>query len=55
MFWYIQPAVCMHRGNICKSCKNKAANILPDTTSIEQTCMRCMYFKCPQLFHFHRA
>lgn len=35
MCWYIQPAACMHRGNIGKFCKNKAASILHETTSVE--------------------
>lgn len=35
MFWYMQAAVCMHRGNICKSFKDEAANILPNIVSVE--------------------
>lgn len=30
MFWYMQAAVCMHRGNIRKSFKDEAANIVPN-------------------------
>lgn len=44
MFWYIQPAVCIHWDNRCKSCKNKAANILPNVISVEKNGMQSTYF-----------
>lgn len=44
MFWYIQPAVCMHRDNSCKSCKNEAENILPIVMSVAKSCTQSTYF-----------